>query len=100
MSEDMSTLSEIKRGGAPRKQQGNRKPAPVKVPTPAQRLTKFEGRCEDLKGHICDCKGTGQADQFMKQIKQFPVTSDVHISKELTQRLKISGCQQSQSRKT
>ena len=31
---------------------------------------KFEGACEDLKGHVFDCSGYGQADQYVKTQEQ------------------------------
>ena len=34
------------------------------------RQTKFEGRCDGLKGHIFDYKGSGMADQFIKTKKE------------------------------
>ncbi len=34
------------------------------------RQPKFEGRCDDLKGHIYDCSDSRQADQFAKTTKE------------------------------
>ena len=45
-------------------QQNQRRGAPVAKPPVFQR--KFEGRCIDLKGHIYDCRGNVQVDQFTK----------------------------------
>jgi hypothetical protein len=32
--------------------------------------TKFEGKCNDLKGHIYDCSDSRQANQFTKTTKE------------------------------
>jgi hypothetical protein len=37
---------------------------------PIFRHTKFEGRCDELKGHVYDCKGGMQADQYAKTTKE------------------------------
>ena len=34
------------------------------------RQTKFEGRCDSLKGHIFGYKGSGMADQFIRTKKR------------------------------
>lgn len=34
------------------------------------RQTKFEGKCDDLKGYIYDCSDSRQADQFTKTTKE------------------------------
>jgi hypothetical protein len=34
------------------------------------RFTKFEGRCEELKGHIYDCSDAKQSDLFVKTTKE------------------------------
>ena len=44
--------------------QNQRRGVPAKPNIPKQ--VKFEGRCSDLKGHIYDCRGTGQADLYAK----------------------------------
>jgi hypothetical protein len=40
------------------------------APRPVFRQPKFEGRCDDLKGHIYDCRGGSQADQYAKTTKE------------------------------
>ena len=40
------------------------------VPNMVPRQTKFEGRCEDLKGHIYDCSDVRQSDIFAKTTKE------------------------------
>ena len=37
---------------------------------PIIRQPKFEGRCEELKGHIYDCSDARQADMFVKTTKE------------------------------
>jgi hypothetical protein len=39
-----------------------------KKPTPRQ--PKFEGKCDDLKGHIYDCSNPRQVDLFAKTTKE------------------------------
>jgi hypothetical protein len=39
---------------------------PVTIP----RQHKFEGKCDDLKGHIYDCTDSRQADQYTKTTKE------------------------------
>jgi hypothetical protein len=53
-------------GGAKPNSQGKRNPNPRLN----YRLPKFDGRCDDLKGHIYDCKGGLQADQYAKTTKE------------------------------
>jgi hypothetical protein len=36
---------------------------------PSVRQPKFEGNCEDLKGHVLDCSNARQADMFSKTTK-------------------------------
>jgi hypothetical protein len=36
---------------------------------PIVRQPKFEGNCEELKGHVLDCSNTRQADMFSKTTK-------------------------------
>jgi hypothetical protein len=38
--------------------------------TTGPRFTKFEGRCEELKGHIYDCSDAKQSDLFVKTTKE------------------------------
>jgi hypothetical protein len=38
---------------------------------PALRQPKFEGKCDDLKGHIYDCSNSRQVDIFAKTTKEF-----------------------------
>ena len=40
------------------------------VPNMVPRQTKFEGRCEDLKGHIYDCSDVRQLDIFARTTKE------------------------------
>jgi hypothetical protein len=58
--------------GSPRKETGNAGKKPTgqgKAPfTP--RAPKFEGKCDDLKGHIYDCSDARQSDQFMKTTRE------------------------------
>eukprot|EP00957_Ditylum_brightwellii_P079431 6040673-Ditylum_brightwellii.AAC.1 len=35
-----------------------------------QRKTKFEGRCDKLKGHICNCSDSRQVDKFSTNLKK------------------------------
>ena len=37
------------------------------------RQTKFEGRCDALKGNIFDYKGSGMADQFIRTKKEISI---------------------------
>ena len=50
------------------KKGGNRYNNKAIHPTP--KLTKFEGKCDELKGHIYDCSHAKQADQFTKTTKE------------------------------
>jgi hypothetical protein len=34
------------------------------------RQPKFEGKCDQLKGHVCDCTDSRQSDQFTKTTKE------------------------------
>ena len=45
------------------------KPVPG-VPNMVPGQAKFEGRCEDLKGHIYDCSDVRQSDIFAKTTKE------------------------------
>ena len=60
--------AEERRGGS---QNQNRKGNDGKSAIPRQ--TKFEGRCDALKGHVFDYKGTGMADQFIKTKKEISI---------------------------
>jgi hypothetical protein len=51
-----------------RYQCGFRKPATVTRLVIKQ--PKFEGKCEDLKGHIYDCSNARQSDMFVKTTKE------------------------------
>jgi hypothetical protein len=53
-------------GGGKPNPQGKRNPNP----RPNFCQSKFEGRCDDLNGHIYDCKGGIQADQYAKTTKE------------------------------
>ena len=50
------------------RRRGFRKPAGT--PRPILRQPKFEGKCEELKGHIYDCSDTRQSDTFIKTTKE------------------------------
>ena len=55
-------------GQKPAFRHGSQKPAggsPVVLRQP-----KFEGRCEQLKGHIFDCSDSRQSDMFTKTVKE------------------------------
>jgi hypothetical protein len=56
--------------GSPGKESSNagKKTGQVKPFIP--RAPKFEGKCNDLKGHIYDCSNARQSDQFMKTTKE------------------------------
>ena len=41
-----------------------------RTPTTVVTGTKFEGKCDKLKGYICDCSDSPQADQFTKTTKE------------------------------
>jgi hypothetical protein len=41
-----------------------------RTPTAVVTRTKFEGKCDKLKGHIFDCSDSRQADQFTKTTKE------------------------------
>ena len=41
-----------------------------RTPTTVVIRTKFEGKCDKLKGYIFDCADSRQADQFMKTTKE------------------------------
>ena len=47
--------------------------------------TKFEGRCEGLKGHVFDCKGSGMAEQFAKTQKELAI----YVGKEYKQGFEV-----------
>jgi hypothetical protein len=59
-------MAEAAAGAAANKGMGGSKPNPQGKrnpnPRPAFRQPKFDGRCDDLKGHIYDSKGGMQAD--------------------------------------
>jgi hypothetical protein len=40
------------------------------TPSVLLRTPKFEGKCNDLKGHIYDCTNILQADQYTKTTKE------------------------------
>jgi hypothetical protein len=61
--QSISGTSETKK----HRKRGFRKPIPTVI-TPRQ--PKFEGKCEELKGHIYDCSDTRQSDIFMKTTKE------------------------------
>lgn len=56
-----------------KKTEGNKRlqaQRPVNKSNNAPRQPKFEGKCDDLKGHIYDCSDSRQADQFAKTTKE------------------------------
>ena len=50
------------------RRRGQRKPMTTERPTTKQ--PKFEGKCEDLKGHIYDCSDSRQSDMSVKTTKE------------------------------
>ena len=68
-NEGGSTTSKEGKDGSTNNKKGNWQHRQGKqVPTPRQ--TKFEGKCDDLKGHIYDCSDSRQADQFTKTTRE------------------------------
>ena len=51
------------------RRRGSRKPTATQG-RPVTRQPKFEGKCEDLKGHIYDCSDARQSDIFVKTTKE------------------------------
>jgi hypothetical protein len=49
-------------------QQGNRRHAFKKPPT--RQATRFQGKCDELKGHIYDCSDSRQSDVYTKTTKE------------------------------
>ena len=64
-SEDVDINAKKGRRGFRIKQQPPLGPSGV-----LQRQSKFEGKCDDLKGHIYDCSNVRQPDIFMKKTKE------------------------------
>jgi Reverse transcriptase (RNA-dependent DNA polymerase)/Zinc knuckle len=66
---------------AQKKQQGAAQRSPLKQ-------SKFEGRIDELKSFIYDCKGIGQADQFIKTTKE--ITS--YVARNYTDGTDVKRC--------
>ena len=49
---------------------GDSQDTKTKKPTNSLRSTKFEGRCDDLKGHVYDYGEHKSADQFIVTTKE------------------------------
>ena len=49
---------------------GNKKTFRFKTVSGVHKQAKFEGKCDDLKGHIYDYSHAKQADQFAKTTKE------------------------------
>ena len=49
---------------------GSNKKAGHGFKKPAIHQTKFEGKCDELKGHIYDCSDSRQADMYAKTMKE------------------------------
>ena len=71
-TEGASIPKDNKDGGGKRKghwqQRSGNKSGTTTTATP--RHPKFEGKCDDLKGHVYDCSDSRQADQFARTTKE------------------------------
>ena len=68
MSSNEAKPDIVRSGDSPEKNKKNMKKAQNQQIT--QRSTKFEGRCDDLKGHIYDYGDSKNADQFIQTTKE------------------------------
>ena len=58
-----------KDGGGKKKGHWQQRPGNKSSTTMTPRQPKFEGKCDDLKGHVYDCSDSRQADQFARTTK-------------------------------